>query len=264
MGFWQTLIFKDSLAFLNGSLSKLVDNLYAKGEENFKALANVFPDPLKRQFLFRKQPFPYTFITGMESFNFPGLPEKQHFRNNLNEADISEEHAQKVFKEFACQSFRHFHDLYLILDTILLPDIFPSFRYMIMDYYGLEATSYYTLPALTFSAGLKMTQVKLEIMKDANMFSLVRKGLRGGIVSIVKRHQKADNHYMEDFNPSLPISYIFNLDFNALYSEAMTRTLFYGDQRWLTEEETKNLDIMSHDDDDPIGYIMMVDLFIPE
>ena len=49
---------------------------------------------------------------------------------------------------------------------------------------------------------LKMTGIELELISDTDMHLFIEKGMRGGISYIGKRHGKANNKYMKDYDGS--------------------------------------------------------------
>ena len=51
---------------------------------------------------------------------------------------------------------------------------------------------------------LKMTGVKLEKISDIDKYLFIEKGSRGGISYIAKRYAKANNKYMNDYDPEKP------------------------------------------------------------
>ena len=61
-------------------------------------------------------------------------------------------------------NMKEFHDLYLSLDVLLLANVFENFRKMGMEYYGLDALHYYTLPGFTLDACLKKTKQYLKLL----------------------------------------------------------------------------------------------------
>ena len=69
-----------------------------------------------------------------------------------------------------------------------------------------------------------MTGVKLEKISDNDKYSFIEKGLKGGISYIAKRYAKANNKYMNDYDPKKLSSY---LDMNNLYGWAMSEYLPY-------------------------------------
>ena len=84
---------------------------------------------------------------------------------------------------------------------------------------------------------LKMTDVKLEKVSDIGKYLFTKKGLRGGISFIAKRYAKANNKYMNDYDPKKPSTFISYLDMNNLYGWAMSEYLPYEGFKWL-----KNVD----------------------
>ena len=72
-----------------------------------------------------------------------------------------------------------YHDLYLKSDILLLADVFENFRKTCHQYYKLVTCYYFTSPGLSWDAMLKMTGIRLEHMKDVDMFQFIEKGLRG-------------------------------------------------------------------------------------
>ena len=48
---------------------------------------------------------------------------------------------------------------------------------------------------------LKMTNIELEKISDIDKYLFIEKGLRGGIYYIAKRHSKANNKYLNDYDP---------------------------------------------------------------
>lgn len=61
-----------------------------------------------------------------------------------------------------------------------------------------------------------MTGVELELLTDPDMHLFVEKGFRGGIAMISKRYAKANNPYLNDYDPAQPSNYLMYLDDNNL------------------------------------------------
>ena len=74
---------------------------------------------------------------------------------------------------------------------------------------------------------LKMTGIKLEKISDIDKYLFIEKGLRGGISYIAKRYAKANNKYMNDYDPKKPSKFISYLHMNNLYGWAMSEYLPY-------------------------------------
>ena len=76
---------------------------------------------------------------------------------------------------------------------------------------------------------LKMTGVWLEKISDIDMYLFIEKGLRGGISYTAKRHSKANNKYIKNYDPTKPLKVISDLDMNNLYGWGMSKFHPYGD-----------------------------------
>ena len=94
------------------------------------------------------------------------------------------------------------------------------------------------------------------------MYLFVEKGLRGGISYIAKKHSKANNEYMKNYDPTKPSIDMPYLDMNNFYGCGMTGYLPYGGYKWLKNAD--NFDVNSISEKSPIGYILEVDLANPD
>ena len=109
---------------------------------------------------------------------------------------------------------------------------------------------------------LKMTDIKLEKISDIDKYLSIGKGLRGGISYIAKRYAKANNKYMNDYDPKKPSTFISYLDMNNLYGWAMSEYLLYERFKWL--QNVDEFDMMSISEKNPIGYLLKVELKYPD
>ena len=118
-----------------------------------------------------------------------------------------------------------YHDLYLKTDVVLLADVFENFRDVCLKNYKLDPAWYYTSPGLSWDALLKKTEIKLDLLSDINMILFVEAGIRGGVSMISNRYGKANNKYMENYNPKEESKFITYLDANNLYGWGMSQKL---------------------------------------
>ena len=132
------------------------------------------------------------------------------------------DHARKVWKTFDIKTMGECHDLYLKSDVLLLADVFENFRKTCLQHYKLDPCWSYTSPGLSWDAMLKMTNIKLELMTDVDMFQFIEKAMRGRVSYIANRYGKANNKYMKDYDENAPSKYIMYLDANNLYGWAMS------------------------------------------
>ena len=258
--------FLDSFQFLASSLDKLVANLLTKGKLNFKTLLNRFPDPTNHDLLLKKGIYPYNYMDSWIRFFETQLPPIEAFYNDLTLSVLTQQdyiHAQKVFETFDIHNLGEYHDLYVLTDTLLLADVFQSFRQFGLDYYDLDPIHYLTLPSFGWSALLKLSQVKLELLTDSEMYRFFESGIRGGISVITHRFAKANNPYLPNYDSGKPNNYIFYMDANNLYGYSMIQKLPTRGFRWLTNQEIEDFQISTLETTSEIGYVLEVDLEYP-
>ena len=185
------LTFLDSFQFMSSSLEKLVSNI---PRESLKYTSQVF-EGQELDLMVRKGVYPYDYMDSFDKFS-EKLPTKEEFYSILNNEHISGEdyeHAQNVWNTLSIKNMGEYHDLYIASDVLLLTDVFENFRKTCLEYYKLDPCHYFTSPGLSWDAMLKMTNMKLELMTDIDMFQFIEKGLRGGISYIANRYGKANN-----------------------------------------------------------------------
>ena len=264
-----SLVFIDSLHFLNSSLGSLVSSLEPS---DFKYLTNKFGE--RTELMKRKGVYPYEYMDSFERFEEDCLPSKSEFFSSLTGEGISDEdydHAREVWKAFGMRNMGDYHDHYMGADVLLLADVFESFRKSCLKNYGLDPCHYVSSPGMAWDAMLKMTGVKLELLSDPDKHNFIEKGIRGGTSFIGKRHSKANNPMVSDFDKEKPTSFITYLDANNLYGWAMSKPLPTGGFEWLSDLDLLKLQILLSVGGDTSDYvsdtkslILEVDLEYPD
>jgi hypothetical protein len=212
----KTLRFVDSLAFLNGSLGKLVEVLGGDNKDDFKLTKKVFEGKGNTDLLFKKGIYPYNHMKGVANFKETCLPEPEAFRSDLTGEMPSVEEREKadeVWRSFHIKDMGEWHDLYVLLDVTLLADVTQRMRNMIWNDFHLEMGHYFSLPMLSYDALLKMSEEVLEI-PDLDKYIWLETGLRGGVCGVGSlKTAKANNPYMGQlYNKDEEISYISMFD----------------------------------------------------
>ena len=95
--------------------------------------------------LLRKGVYPYDYMDSWERFSETKLTDKKSFYNKLNQEGITNrdhEHARNVWKTHM-QKMGEYHNLYVQSDTLMLADIFESFRNKCMKIYLLDPAHFY-------------------------------------------------------------------------------------------------------------------------
>ncbi|XP_055316114.1 uncharacterized protein LOC129575903 [Sitodiplosis mosellana] len=257
--------FIDSFQFMAKSLDYLSSTLPFEKKSNLKSQFNDL-DEERLKMLKRKGVFCYDYIDEWGKLEETSLPSKEMFYSKLNECELSVEDyefACKIWSDFKLNTLGEYSDLYMKTDILLLADIFENFRVTCYENFSLDPAHYYTAPGLTFDSMLKYTKVEIELMTDVDMLLFIEKGIRGGISQCSKRHAKANNKYMEEYDPNNQSKYIVYLDANNLYGYAMMQSLPINNFAWCQKSFTVE-EILSMSDDSEVGYIFEVDLQYPQ
>ena len=108
--------------------------------------------------------------------------------------------------------------LYLKMDVLQLADVFENFVESSTREYKINPLYSYSLPGYIWKAGLKLTNIKLDFIKDKELLLLLENNIRGGISSVM-----GDRHVQSDENKQ-----ILYIDANNLYGWAMSQYLPTG------------------------------------
>ena len=107
----------------------------------------------------------------------------------------------KIWNEFSMKNMTDYHDHYLKKDVLLLAYVFEKFIDTCLKFYKLNPYYYFSSPALSWDAMLKMTVVKVENILNIEVYLFIEKRLRGGISYIAKRYAKANNKRKKNHDP---------------------------------------------------------------
>ena len=258
------LMFIDSFQFMSSSLDKLVSNL---PNDDLIHTSKAFKGK-RLDLMSHKGVYPfYDYMDSFEKFNEKELPTKDQFYSILNDQHITDDeynHAKEVWNTFMIRTLGHYHDLYLVSDVLLLTEVFENFRKTCMQYYKLDPCHYFTSPGLSWDAMLKMTNIKLELMTDIDMFQFIEKGMHDGVSYIANRYGNANNKYMKEYDVKAPSKHIMYLDASNLYGWAMSQYLPTGNFKWMSDKEISKIDLRKYKADGKNGLILEVDLEYPQ
>ena len=257
------LTFINSFQFMSFSLDKLVSILL---KDDLIYTSKAFKGK-RLDLMSQKGVYPSDFMDSFEKFNLRELPTKDQFYSIINDEHITDDeyiHAKEVWDTFYIKTMGDYHDLYLVSDMLLLIDVFENFRKTCMQYYKLDSCHYFTSPGLSWDAMLKMTNIKLELMTDVDMFQFIEKGMHGGVSYIANRYENANNKYIKEYDEKAPSKYIMYLHANNLYGWAMSQYLSTGNFKWMTDKEISKIDLGKYIADGKKGLILEVDLEYPQ
>ena len=105
----------------------------------------------------------------------------------------------------------------------------------------------------------KMTDIKLQLTTDIDMFQFIENGMRGGISYIPNRNGEANKKYMKNCDTSKPSKYIMYQDANNLYGWAMSQCLPTGGFKWMRQKKIGNTNPVTYTEDIKEGLILEVD-----
>ena len=72
-------------------------------------------------------------------------------------------------------TLRDWHHFYLLLDVLLLADVFEAFRHTMINAHGLDCLHFPSLPSMTLQLALKVTD-------------MIESAIRGGLSYVAQRY----------------------------------------------------------------------------
>ena len=198
----------DSYNMIMGSLNSLSTNLNNKYKYETK---KEFKDNF--EIINKKMNFPYEWINenNLDNKDLPGIKD---FYSSLKLETISEEEykqTKEIYNKLKFKNIKEYLDTYLKLDITLLTDIFENFRKGIWDKFGLDCSKYVSSPSLSKDCMLKFTKIKIEHIKDIEMYDFINNSVIGGLCV-------CSNPYLNNDNGNSTIAY---QDVSSLYPAIM-------------------------------------------
>ena len=256
----NNLSFYDSAQHMMGTLESLAESL---------TRCPITEKYFDRQ-LVRKGVFCYEYMNSWERFDEETLPPKGAFFSKLKGTDISDsdyEHAKFAWEKLGCKTMGDYHDAYLMADVCLLADVFENYRKTCMKHYSLDPSHYISAPGMSWDAFLRSTGVEIDLLSDLPTIQMIEDGLRGGISMASHGYCKANNKYLEDFDPNQKSNYLMYLDANNLYGWAMCQTLpLHQFKMYVGPFDISKVlnDLITIGPDAEVGFILEVDLKYPD
>ena len=154
----RSLVFIDSMHFMNSSLDSSVKNLMC---EDFKYLSEEFSGEQLR-LVKEKGVHLYQYMDSFKRFDGDKLPDKSKFFSSLKDKCINKEEydrAIRVLNTFKIKNLGEYDDLYLKTDVLLLADVFEKFVKTCLNSYGLDPCHYFSSPGLSWDTMTKTTKI---------------------------------------------------------------------------------------------------------
>jgi len=268
-------IFLDSCEFLQSSLETMVESVKASATDNQREVS--FPllfrhlegNEKKYNLLTKKGVMCYEYIDNIERLREKKLPPRFRFFDHLKNRHITGEEyarAKTVWKRMNCRNLEEYLAVYLMSDVLLLADCFENFRRVCQKNFLLDPARFLSLPHLAWNALLLHTNVKLEILPSTDMYFFIKRGIRGGVASIMHRFVDDINipEMGKEFQPDKARKEIASFDCTNLYGLALCKSLPLRGYRWLSAGEINAFEIESVSAKSETGYILSVDLEYPD
>ena len=179
----------------------------------------------------RKIPFCYEWLDSFDKINHEQLPDMEHFKAKCGKDKCMKRNygvVNEIFNAFDCKNFSEYLNLYMMIDIVLLADIFENYRKLTIETYRVDPTHYYSAPGLFWDAMLMYVgeeykkdtgeDFKLDLLSDSEMYMFFENMVVGGISTVSgQRIAKANNPYLPNYNPKEKKSYILYGDINNMY-----------------------------------------------
>ena len=104
---------------------------------------------------------------------------------------------------------------------------------------------------------LKITKIELEFVPDSDINIFSEKGTRGGISYISNRYSKANNKYLQSYDPKQESKDIIHLDPDNFYGYSMFKFFPTREFKWIDHNE---FDCNKYTSNSSKGCITEVDL----
>jgi len=248
--------FIDSLQFVSASL----DNAAKQLKQCDMKLTGTLPHNTDNG---GKAIFPYSYVDNVNKLEevSPNLPPYNEFFDPLtNCIPYSQEeynNANRTYQRWGCHCLRDYYEIYLKIDVYLLADVFENFRNVARVEDGLEPLHFYSIPGLSWSSALKLTNAKLELLRDIEMYEWFESGIRGGMAFVNQHYAKQEEGLSE----------LLYLDVNNLYGWALSEPLPCSGFKWIYDTNILNdliSSISNYDfENESTGYIFEIDVVIP-
>lgn len=269
----------DSLKFNPCSLKKLAETLEL---DDMVDLKEYFPE--KYEDLAFKQTMCYNFFSCPDKFKETEFPSIEEFKDDLRGGEICSQsdylHALSIFNHFKKEkekegtvelfTMQDYYEIYLKVDVLLLTAIMEKNRSIIFESFYIDPIHYVTLPSMSFDIMLRYTKVKLEYIHNADIYSYIRRSIRGGITGVNMREIVPNHDGMgELWDKSKPLVDLTYFDVNSSYASALSGMLPVGGFKYIeitTEEDEKKIykECESLSSSSSYSYFMEIDVEFDE
>ena len=205
----RRITFLDSMNFLSGSLDSLFNSIKNSCQFNIikqsSLMCKINEKTKKTQktnieerikYLTQKGSFPYEWAKSVDDYSLPSLVARKEFYNSITQSHISKEKyclAVQMWDEFEMKCMKDYMEVYCMCDTLLLAEVFETFRSESMFNFEIDPCHFISLPGFAFQAFLKITEVNLDYITDPQLFEMLSQNLRGGHSFSSQRYEESSD-----------------------------------------------------------------------
>ena len=164
-------------------MDKLIKSMQSSANSFLIMDENGFTDELFK----KKLAYPYEYLN-LSNIQEPLNLSPEDFWSTLKQTTPNLEEinrTQEIIKKYDLKNGQELTELYLKMDVLQLTDVFENFVEKSTLEYGINLLYSYSLPGYTWKAGLKLTNIKLDFIKDKHLLLLLKNNFRGGISSVM-------------------------------------------------------------------------------
>lgn len=259
----------DSYNFLAGSLDTLSSDLQKTGNK-----LSILESGLKKagysdlciNLSKRKGIYMYEYMSCEGKLDETCLPPYEEFFSELSGINVTREEysrALDVWNAAKCVTLRDYMRLYLLVDTLLLAEVFEAFRKTMIENHSLDPAHFISGPGLSMESALYGSKLRFDLIQDLDLYNLIESNTRGGYAGVVIPYMKLNNPLCPGYNKEkISTSAVF-LDFNSLYSEILSQNLPTGEIYKLTTDEIIAFKLDTSCEDSHT-YMVNVNIHVPE
>ena len=112
----------------------------------------------------------------------------------MTRSHISDEEyktAREIWKAFEMKNMCQYMETYCTCDTLLLAEIFETFRTECLINFEIDPCHFISLPGFAFQSFLKVTNANLEYITDPDLYEMLSENLRGGHSFSSQRYEES-------------------------------------------------------------------------
>ena len=127
--------------------------------------------------------------------------------------------------------------------------------------YGSCPSHFLGAPGFSSDAMFKMTEIKFEFIAYHDIYIFFEKYTRGRISFISNRYSKANNKYLNYYDPNQESKRVIYIDGNNLHGYVMSKFLSTSGFKWI---DPKEFDLNKYANISSKGYVLEVDREYPK